>query len=114
MSQSAEALRTLWTDGDDAIARLDRKFTNGAFSAAERDDPAHFIDHGWLIWNNTIAGPLIDRFVGDIRSVHKHPGKFVTTDHRRGRSELRVSDKEQDRFESLFDLYVNFDSSRRV
>jgi phytanoyl-CoA hydroxylase len=114
MSQSAAALRTLWTDSDDAIARLDGKFANGEFSGAERDDLAHFIDHGWLIWRHAIEKPLIDRFVRDIRSVHKHPGTFVTTDHRHGKSELKVSGKEQDRFESLFDLYVNFESSRRV
>ncbi len=114
MSQLAEALRTLWTDGDDAIVRLDRKFANGEFSMTERNDLAHFIDHGWLVWDNAIEEPLIDRFVRDIRSVHKHPGKFVTTDHRHGRSELKVSGKEHDRFESLLDLYVNFESSRRV
>jgi phytanoyl-CoA hydroxylase len=114
MSQSAEALRTLWTDRDDALARLDRKFGNGEFSPAERDDLMHFIEHGWLIWRNAIEEPLIDRFVRDIRSVDRHPGKFVTTDHRHGQSQLKVSGKAQDRFESLFDLYVNFESSRRV
>ncbi len=114
MSQSAEKLRTLWTDSDDAIARLDGKFTDGNFSAAERDDLAHFIEHGWLIWRDAIEEPLIDRFVRDIRSVHRHPGKFVSTDHRHGKSELKVSGKEQDRFESLFDLYVNLESSLRV
>jgi phytanoyl-CoA hydroxylase len=114
MSRSAETLRTLWTDSDDAVARLDRKFANGELSTAERDDLAHFIDHGWLIWRNAIEESLIDRFVRDIRSVHKHPGKFVTTDHRHGKSGLKVCGREQDRFESLFDLYVNFESSRRV
>ena len=114
MSQSAEMLRTLWTDSEDAPARLQQKFAIGEVGAAERDDLAHFIEHGWLIWRNAIEEPLIDRFVRDIRSVHKYPGKFVTTDHRRGRSELKLSGKKADRFESLFDLYVNFESSRQV
>jgi phytanoyl-CoA hydroxylase len=114
MSQSPETLRTLWTDSDDAPARLDRKFANGELSAAERDDIAHFIDHGWLVWRKAIDEPLIDRFVQDIRSVYKHAGKFVTTDHRHGRSQLKLSGKQPDKFESLFDLYVNFDSSRRA
>jgi ectoine hydroxylase-related dioxygenase (phytanoyl-CoA dioxygenase family) len=114
MAQSAETLRTLWTDSDDALARLDRKFTNGELTVAERDDLAHFIDHGWLIWRNAIGAPLVERFVQDIRSVHEKPGRFVTTDHRHGRSELKLSGGEPDQFESLFDLYVNFESSRRV
>jgi phytanoyl-CoA hydroxylase len=114
MSQAVAILRTLWTDTDDALARLDQKFANGELTATERDDIAHFIDHGWLIWHKVIDEPLIDRFVQDIRSVHKYPGRFVTTDHRHGRSELKRSGKQPDRFESLFDLYVNFESSRRV
>lgn len=114
MSQSAETLRTLWTDRDDALARLDSKFANGECSPGERNDLAQFIEHGWLIWRNAIEEPLIDRFVTDIHSVHRYPGKFVSTDHRHGKSELKVSGKTQDRFESLFDLYVNLESSRRV
>jgi phytanoyl-CoA hydroxylase len=114
MSQSVDMLRTLWTDGDDAVGRLQHKFAIDEISATERDDLAHFIEHGWLLWRNAIDAPLIDQFVRDIRSVHKHPGMFITTDHRKNRSELKLSGKKADRFESLFDLYVNFESSRHV
>ena len=114
MSQSVDILRKLWTDRDDAVGRLQHKFAIGEISAAERDDLAHFIEHGWLIWRNAIEEPLIDQFVRDIRSVHKHAGMFVTTDHRHGRSNLKLSGKKADKFESLFDLYVNFESSRQV
>ncbi len=114
MSQSVDMLRKLWTDRDDAVGRLQHKFAIGEIRATERDDLAHFIDHGWLIWRNAIEEPLIDQFVRDIRSVHKHAGMFVTTDHRHGRSQLKLSGKKADKFESLFDLYVNFESSRRV
>ncbi len=114
MSQSVDMLRKLWTDRDDAVGRLQHKFAIGEISATERDDLAHFIEHGWLIWRNAIEEPLIDQFVRDIRSVHKHAGMFVTTDHRHGRSNLKLSGKKADKFESLFDLYVNFESSRRV
>ena len=93
MSQSVDMLRKLWTDRDDAVGRLQHKFAIGEISAAERDDLAHFIEHGWLIWRNAIEEPLIDQFVRDIRSVHKHAGMFVTTDHRHGRSNLKLSGK---------------------
>jgi hypothetical protein len=35
MSQSAAILRTLWTDTDDALARLDQKFANGELERYE-------------------------------------------------------------------------------
>jgi hypothetical protein len=53
MSQSVDILRKLWTDRDDAVGRLQHKFAIGEISAAERDDLAHFIEHGWLIWRNS-------------------------------------------------------------
>jgi phytanoyl-CoA hydroxylase len=114
MSQPAEPLRTLWTDRTDAMQLLAQKSVGGLVTSAERDDVAHFIDHGWLLWRNAIDAELIEQFARDIRAHHKHPGCFVTTDHRANRSGLKLSGKVADRFESLFDLYVNFDSSRKV
>jgi ectoine hydroxylase-related dioxygenase (phytanoyl-CoA dioxygenase family) len=63
---------------------------------------------------NAIDPDLIDRFAADIRGYHKHPGKFVTTDHRNNRSKLTLSGSTPDRLESLFDLYVNLRSAREV
>ena len=74
MSQSVDMLRKLWTDRDDAVGRLQHKFAIGEISAAERDDLAHFIEHGWLIWRNAIEEPLIDQFVRDMLfSIQKYP-----------------------------------------
>jgi phytanoyl-CoA hydroxylase len=93
---------------------LAQKSAGGLITSTERDDVAHFIDHGWLLWRNAIDAKLIDQFARDIHAHHKHPGCFVTTDHRSNRSGLKLSGNVADRFESLFDLYVNFDSSRKV
>jgi phytanoyl-CoA hydroxylase len=107
-------LKPLWTDAADSLSRLDAKVAAGVIKPAERDDLAHFIERGWLIKKNAIPHPLIDRFVSDIRSHSEKPGYFVTTDHRNGKSQLKVSGDRPDAFESLFDLYVNLASSREV
>ena len=110
----SQTLKTLWTDRPDALAWLAQKSANREVSATEHDDLAHFIDHGWLVWRKAIEPKLIDRFVKDIHSVHKYPGLFVTTNHRAHQPGLKISDGLPDQFESLFDLYVNFASSRQV
>ena len=107
-------LTSLWTDGLEATEHLRDLVTSKSITTLERRDLAHFIDHGWLIWRNAIAPELIDQFVADIANHHKHPGKFLTTDHLAGRSQLKRSGNKPDRFESLFDLYVNLKSSRDV
>lgn len=114
MSQTDGALRILWTDRPDAMERLARKSAGGLMTSAERDDVAHFIDHGWLLWRNAIDEALIDRFVKDIHGHHRHPGFFVTTNHHSNQPGLKLSGNVADRFESLFDLYVNLESSRLV
>jgi phytanoyl-CoA hydroxylase len=114
MSQTAESFRLLWTDRPDAMDLLGQKFAGGLLTATERDDIAHFIDHGWLLWRGAIEPTLIDKFVKDIRGHHKHPGYFLTTNHRAHTGGLKLSGKVPDRFESLFDLYVNLESSRDV
>jgi phytanoyl-CoA hydroxylase len=105
-------LRTLWTDAPDAHERLDKLRKARRIGNAERDDLAHFIDHGWLIWRGGIELPLIDAFAADIRSHHQHPGMFLTTNHCAGVSGKRLSGTTPDRYESLFDLHVNLRSSR--
>ena len=50
MSQTAESLKLLWTDRPDAASLLEQKFASGLLTPAERDDIAHFIEHGWLLW----------------------------------------------------------------
>ena len=107
-------MKTLWTDTPYAMQRVAGLFEARAITADERDDLAHFIDHGWLTWRGAIEPALIDRFVADIRGHHRHPGKFVTTRHRDNQSGLQLSGSTPDRFESLFDLYVNLASARDV
>ena len=107
-------LRTLWTDAPDAVAQLDAMVLDSAIIPNMRDDLAHFIAHGWLVKPGAIEPALIDQFVDDIHTVHRHPGKFVRTDHRNGGASLQVTGETPDRFESLLDLFVNLESSRRV
>ena len=110
----AASLRPLWTDAPDAMNELDRLSAFGAVPPALRAPLAHFIEHGWLILPGAIEPSLIDRFVDDIHTLHRHPGMFVRTDHRNGGAALQVVGSTPDRFESLLDLYANLESSRRV
>jgi len=107
-------LKLLWTDGPDASARLRALAVAGKIDAGERRDLAHFIRQGWLIKRAAIEPELIDRLVSDIGNHYRHPGKFLTTDHRNGKSTMKPSGATPDRFESLFDLYVNMKSARDV
>jgi hypothetical protein len=107
-------MKTLWTDTPYAMQRVAGLYEANEITAAERDDLAHFIEHGWLLWRGGIETRLIDRFAEDIRSHHLHPGKFMTTDHRNKQSRRKLSGSTPDRFESLFDLYVNLASAREV
>lgn len=107
-------LPTLWTDAADAPGHLQALAAGKAITGAEKRDLAHFIEHGWLIWRNAIEPALVDKSVADIGNHHRHPGKFLTTDHRAGNSQLKRSGDTPDRFESLFDLYVNLQSAREM
>ncbi len=107
-------LKTLWTDAPDAMERVESLRRSRRIHAAERDDLAHFVEHGWLVWRNAIEPELVDALVKDIRSHHEHPGMFVTTNHRGGTSKLQLSGSAPETFESLFDLYVNLASARDV
>ena len=107
-------MRTLWTDTPYAMQRVGGLYEANEISAEERDDLVHFIEHGWLLWRGAIEPDLIDRFAGDVRDHHRYPGKFLTTAHRENASKLKQSGSTPDRFESLFDLYVNLASAREV
>ncbi len=107
-------MKTLWTDTPYAMQRVAGLFEAQEITPHERDDLTHFIEHGWLTWPGAIAPALIDRFAADIRGHHQHPGKFLTTNHRESKSGLKISGSTPDRFESLFDLYVNLASAREV
>jgi phytanoyl-CoA hydroxylase len=107
-------MRTLWTDTPYAMQRVAGLYEAHEITEAERDDLAHFIEHGWLKWPAAIEPALIDKFAADVRGHHKHAGKFLTTNHREGKSNLKPSGATPNRYESLFDLYVNLASAREV
>ena len=107
-------MKVLWTDTPYAMQRVAGLYEAHEVTSDERDDLAHFIQHGWLVWKAAIAADLIDRFAADIHAHHTHQGKFLTTDHRNNKPGLKVSGSAPDRFESLFDLYVNLTSAREV
>jgi phytanoyl-CoA hydroxylase len=110
----ATRLKTLWTDAPDGMDQLERMSADGIIPASLKSPLAHFIEHGWLTMPGAIEPELIDRFVNDIRTLQRHPGKFVRTDHRNGGASLQVTGDKPETFESLLDLYVNLESSRRV
>lgn len=112
--QTIPAFRPLWTDAPDAGRHLETLVAQRKIKPAARSDLAHLIEHGWLIKRSMIEPALIDAFVADIWAHHTHPGMFVSTDHRNNRPNLKLSGDQPDAFESLFDLYVNLRSSRRV
>ncbi|HVY15443.1 MAG TPA: phytanoyl-CoA dioxygenase family protein [Rhodopila sp.] len=107
-------MKTLWTDRPDALDHLEALYKARRVRKAERDELAHYIEHGWIIWRQAIEPALIDRFAHDIRFHHEHPGMFMTTNHRSGQSRMKRSGSEPEHFESLFDLYVNLPSAREV
>jgi ectoine hydroxylase-related dioxygenase (phytanoyl-CoA dioxygenase family) len=111
---AATELRTLWTDAPDATDQLARMSAERLLPSDLQDDLAHFIEHGWLVMRNAIEPTLIDRFVEDIRGLHRHPGMFVRTDHRNGGASLQLTGTTPETFESLLDLHVNLESARRV
>ena len=72
-----------------------------------------FRDEGYVVWERLVEPELIDALVADIRAIRERPGHFVSTDHKRTRP-FRITGSDFDSFESIFDLYVNLESSRRV
>jgi ectoine hydroxylase-related dioxygenase (phytanoyl-CoA dioxygenase family) len=106
-------LPALWTDRPDWTNHLLALAATGHINQADADQLAHFADHGWLLMEGAIEPDLVDALVTDIRDLHRHPGYFATTDFRHSRSH-KLNGNQPDGLESLFDLYVNLQSSRRV
>ncbi len=107
-------MKALWTDTPYALQRVLGLRQARQITDPERNELTHFINHGWLVMPAAIPPDLIDKFAADVRHHHTHPGKFLTTDHRNNKPELKLSGATPDRFESLFDLYVNLPSARAV
>jgi hypothetical protein len=103
----------LWPFRPDGAERLERAVRSAEIGPDEREAIQHFVEKGYVIFPGVVESELVDALVGDVRSIGSHPGCFLTTDHRRGRSH-RYSGDEFDSYESIFDTYVNFLSARRV
>lgn len=103
----------LWPLRKGADARLSEAVRSGRMSVDEARRIAEFSRSGFTIFESCIDSELVDALCRDIRRIEENPGCFVTTDHRNGRP-YAYSSERFDRYESAFDLYVNFESARRV
>lgn len=108
-----ESLAQLWPLSPNGAVRLLTEVYEGLCTAEEAAHIASFATEGYVVFPGAVEPELVDDLVADVRSIARHPGRFVTTDHRRGRAQ-RLSDVDFDAFESIFDTYVNFESARRV
>lgn len=106
-------LAQLWVLEEGAEERICADLAGGTISEQEADWLRQFRDKGYVVWEKLIKPDLIDAFIADVRSIRNYPGCFVSTDHGRTRS-FRFTDSKFGSFESVFDLYVNFESARRV
>ncbi len=106
-------LPALWTDRPNWLTHLRALAATGHINQTDADQLAHFADHGWLLMERAIEPELVDEFVSDIRDLHQQPGYYATTDFRHSRSH-KLNGNQPDEYESIFDLYVNLQSSRRV
>jgi len=106
-------LPALWTDRPNWLNHLRALAATGHINQMDADQLAHFADHGWLLMDRAIEPGLVDTLVDDIRNLHQHPGYFATTDFRHNRPQ-KLNGNQPDALESIFDLYVNLQSSRHV
>ncbi|MCA8942440.1 MAG: LON peptidase substrate-binding domain-containing protein, partial [Planctomycetes bacterium] len=106
-------LRQLWVLEPDAEERIERDLRDGRITEQEAGWLREFRDEGYVVWERLVEPELIDALVADIRAIRERPGHFVSTDHKRTRP-FRITGSDFDSFESIFDLYVNLESSRRV
>ena len=106
-------LKQVWVLDDDARSKRTAAVDAGHVTTDEARELETFARQGYVVFEGAIEPELVDELVADVRSIQRHPGAFITTDHRRGRG-FRLSDETFDSFESIFDLYVNFASARRV
>jgi len=106
-------LRDVWPLREGGEQELERRVASGAITEHEGARVREFIDKGYTVLEGAIPHELCDRLLADIRTIGQHPGRFATTDHKRGRFH-RLTDEGFDAYESIYDLYVNFESSRQV
>ena len=85
-------MKTLWTDTPYAMQRVAGLHEGHEITAAERDDLAHFIDHGWLLWRGAVEPDLIDQFAADTEAGRQRVAKSgpVMKIHDRTREHLRT------------------------
>src|SRR4026209_1350360 len=86
-SKSAVALESgpLWPFTPRARERCEQAIRAGTMTAREADQLLSFAENGYMIFERAIEPELLDALVTDVRRIGRHPGYFVTTDHRRGR-----------------------------
>lgn len=108
-----EELEELWPLTEDGEARIEAELASGSITEEEAAELRHYVEHGWVVWEKLIPEDEVDALVSDVRDIAKHPGHFLTTDHRRGYGH-RFSNTDFDAFESIFDTYVNHESARRI
>jgi phytanoyl-CoA hydroxylase len=108
-----DQLAELWPLTDGGTEEIDALFAAGEITSEDARDLHHYVEHGWVVWEKLVPEADIDALVDDVRTIARHPGRFLTTDHRRGYG-YRFSDTDFDSFESIFDTYVNHESARRV
>jgi phytanoyl-CoA hydroxylase len=108
-----ESMRQLWPLEPDGLERIARERAAGRISADEERDLVHYVEKGFVLWERLIPEKDVDALVADVRSIARHPGHFLSTDHRRGFG-FRFTDESFDAYESVFDTYVNFESARRL
>jgi phytanoyl-CoA hydroxylase len=103
----------LWPLEASAREELDRRLQAGRLTRAEADAIEGFADKGYWVIERAIEPEVIDALVRDVRRIGEHPGCFLTTDHRAGRT-YALSGPDFDTYESIFDTYVNLASARDV
>ena len=110
---STENLQQLWPLTPEAPARIAAMLEDGSLTADEADRLREYDEKGFTVWEGLIEPEQIDELLADIRDIKNHPGRFLTTGHRRS-IPFRFSSTDFDTFENVFDLHVPLESSRRV
>lgn len=113
VARQSDSLVDLWPLRKGNDARLSEAVSTGLMSGSEAQRIAAFSRDGYTIFEGCIEPELVDALRADIERIAEHPGCFVITDHRNGRP-YGYSTASFDRYESAFDLYVNFESARRI
>lgn len=108
---AAKPLQPLWPFEPGAEQRLVRSVREGKMSADEATRIRDFVARGFTVWERLLTSDQVDALLADVASIRAHPGHFVTTNHRNSMP-YRYSGADFDSYESIFDVYVNFESAR--